>query len=224
MYDLIIKDIPKWIYENQAVFGVIGTIGVILAIFWRYIDTHKTDPIVKKLFDKYDNKFRSISSIEELLNKALTEIEYISKTDYNQIILYFSEKHSKYLYVVADAIPDNKQHYDIVTYDGLIGKAYETGDTIMVNDISKINDYFNAVSETKSEICVPIKFDNHIIGVINSESEIINYFSEDLRNLFEGTAKALAKNLIRLGWKKKLKYDDLVRIKRIPLNIKKDKI
>jgi transcriptional regulator with GAF, ATPase, and Fis domain len=226
----IINDILKWINDNQAltgiIFGVISFIGVALAIVWRIKDTRINSQIriINKLFGDYDCKFRSIPSIEELLNKALTEIEHVSKTDYNQIILDFSEKHSSHLYVVADAIPANKQRYDIVIYDGLIGKAYKTGDTIVVNDISKMNDYFNAVSETKSEISVPIKFDNHIMGVINSESEIKNYFSEDLQYLLDGIAKALAKNLLRLGWKKKPEYNDLVRIKRVPLNIMKDNI
>jgi transcriptional regulator with GAF, ATPase, and Fis domain len=219
-----VKNILEWLNCNQVfiglIFGIVSAIGVILAIVWRFTDNrrNKTIEIINELFNGYDYKFRSVPSIEELLNKALTEIELISKTDYNQIILDFTKGHSSHLYVIADAIPLKKQRYDIVIFDGLIGKAYKTGNTIVVNDISKIEDYFNAVSETKSEICIPIEFNNHIMGVINSESELINCFSEDLQNSFEGIAKALAKNLLRLGWKMKPEYNDLLRIKRVPLN------
>jgi len=212
--------ITNWITTNQAIIGFIGAIasviGVIICIL--QLNKYKANKMLGKLFEEYDYKFRPIHSIEELLDKALTEIELISKTDYNQIILSLTEKYSAHLHVVADAIPANKQRYEIVANAGLIGEAYNTGDTILVNDISKIKDYFNAVSETKSEICVPIKFDNLTIGVINSESESIDHFSEDLRNSFEGIATALAKNLLKLGWKKKAVNNGLVRLKRVPLN------
>lgn len=86
----------------------------------------------------------------------------------------------------------------------------------MENNVKKLPTYFCAVYETESEICVPIKYKNHVYGVINSESEDKNYFSANLKRNLEGLADAFAYNLNRLGWSKKTSDISWTKLQKVP--------
>ncbi len=62
---------------------------------------------------------------------------------------------------------------------GVIGRAYRTGDPQLVPDVSIDPDYVCCVPETKSELTVPIKIDNKVIGIINIEHIDKNAFNKD---------------------------------------------
>ncbi len=177
---------------------ILKIVGPILTI-WGILKKMRTN----KYFKKYNDLFSSTSSAESLCKIALSEIEKITKTDYNQIILELVNEYSNELHVVAEAISPHKQQYCIVSYRGLIGTCYKTGKTIVENSVKELDNYFCAVLETESEICIPIIYDNHVYGVINSESEDRNYFSIKSKKILEGLAQAFACNLSRLEWSKK---------------------
>ncbi len=64
--------------------------------------------------------------------------------------------------------------------DGLIGKCFREGRTIIVNDVSKDPDYIAPyLSQTKSEIDVPIRTETEVIGVLNIQSDKLNEFDEE---------------------------------------------
>ena len=168
-------------------------------------------------FKKYDNMFSDISDAKSLFEMAINEIEEITRTDYNQIILESVKEYSSELHVVAEAISFHKQQYSIVAYGGLIWSCHKTRKTIVENNVKELgNSYFCAVFETNSEICVPIIYDDYIYGVINSESEDKNYFSPESRKMLEGLARAIAHNLYRLEWSKKPMYRSWGKLKRTP--------
>ncbi len=64
--------------------------------------------------------------------------------------------------------------------EGLIGKCFREGRTILVNDVSKDPDYIAPyLSHTKSELNVPIKTETEILGVLNIQSNRINEFDQE---------------------------------------------
>ena len=179
---------PDWINYNQQTADFIQLVN---------------DKIMLEYTPKYDDMFSAVSSVKSLCKMALSEIEEITKTDYNQIILELVKEYSNELYVVAEAISPHKQQYCLVSYDGLIGSCYKRGETIMENNVKESDNYFCAVPETESEICIPIIHDNHVYGVINSESENKNYFSAKSKKILEELAQAFARKLYNLEWSKK---------------------
>lgn len=92
---------------------------------------------------------------------------------------------------MADLISGEKQRYQIVATEGMITKTYGYGETVNVTNVLNIKEYMCAVDETRSELIVPIKLRENVIGVINIESEIESYFTTQMVDKIEKVAKNL---------------------------------
>ena len=80
---------------------------------------------------------------------------------------------------------------------GITGKVASTGKALCVGDIRKSAEYIEFNSFSRSELCVPLKMGDDILGVINAESSKLNFFSADderlLLTIAGQTATALEK-------------------------------
>ena len=63
--------------------------------------------------------------------------------------------------------------------EGLIGYVAQTGEPIMVSDVSKDPRYINARAETCSEMVAPIISNEEVIGVFDLESDQLNAYTDD---------------------------------------------
>ncbi len=75
---------------------------------------------------------------------------------------------------------------------GIIGKTAEQGLTWNVSNVRNETAYRQADPTTRSELCVPIKIAEQVIGVINTESQSIDGFDDDDVRLLETVAGQLA--------------------------------
>jgi len=66
--------------------------------------------------------------------------------------------------------PESEQNLHLKCGEGLVGAAATSGNEVIVDDVASDPRYIQANPETRSEIAVPIKIDNRVIGVINLES------------------------------------------------------
>ncbi|HNB52952.1 MAG TPA: GAF domain-containing protein, partial [Anaerolineales bacterium] len=81
--------------------------------------------------------------------------------------------------------PDVIQPATIPLSPGICGKVVRTGHTIRLGEVNGNNDYLPVDPHTRSELCVPLKLGEQIIGVLNAESRHPEAFSEnDERLLF----------------------------------------
>ncbi len=82
-------------------------------------------------------------------------------------------------------IPEDARKFAVPLGSGSVaGKVAETGEAILVRDVRTEPDYFEVVGKTQSELVVPLRISDRVIGVINSESDQSEFFSqEDLRLL-----------------------------------------
>lgn len=60
---------------------------------------------------------------------------------------------------------------------GLVGTAVAQKRSLLINDVSKDRRYINAISETKSEIVVPLIYKDKAIGVFDLQSPLLNDFT-----------------------------------------------
>lgn len=75
------------------------------------------------------------------------------------------------------APPDYRQKVG----EGLIGQVAETGRSLLVNDVSQAPQYIVGFSEdvpTQSELCVPLKLADRVIGVLDVQATRLNAFDE----------------------------------------------
>ncbi len=77
---------------------------------------------------------------------------------------------------------------------GLNGRAVAQGNTVIVNDIDKDEDYLLTFTNTKSEIVVPVfdKNSKQIVGTIDVEDETTNAFSSEDANFLEECARQIS--------------------------------
>lgn len=154
-------------------------------------------------------KLNMAADLQSLLEAALKITNLVTKTDYNQIFLISTQSHSKKLVCVAREVATGKQDYRIAAFSGLLGKSIESGRAINVSDTRNWVNYMQAVLETRSELVVPIKIEGRIVGVINSESEIVGHYSSDHKAALLRLADAIGTNLHRVGWRENTEPDRL---------------
>jgi PAS domain S-box-containing protein len=78
---------------------------------------------------------------------------------------------------------------------GVIGRAYSTGEVQAVPDVSRDADYRSGSPLIRSELAVPLRYRDRILGVLNLESETMGAFAPKRVRLAESLAGAIALGL-----------------------------
>ncbi|RLF51909.1 MAG: hypothetical protein DRN11_01975 [Thermoplasmata archaeon] len=87
---------------------------------------------------------------------------------------------------------------------GITVASFKARKTIYVPDVTKDDRYVESNPDTKSELCVPLKFGNEVIGVINVESAEYDAFSEEDRRILEIFASMVAAAIKNVEYKCRL--------------------
>ncbi|RLF35807.1 MAG: GAF domain-containing protein [Thermoplasmata archaeon] len=121
-----------------------------------------------------------------------------------KIVKYLYDNFKKYSWIGIYLLHGNKlvlshwkgknatEHNIIPIGKGICGAAAQTGKTIVVPDVSKDKRYLSCFLSTKSEIVVPIKKNNKIIGEIDIDSDLLKAFDKKDLIFLEKTAKMLS--------------------------------
>ncbi len=81
---------------------------------------------------------------------------------------------------------------------GITGNVVVSGKPRRISDVSHVVDYLNIDSAINSELCVPLKIDDRVIGVANAESTKVNAFTQRDEDLLSIIAGQLASAIERL--------------------------
>jgi GAF domain-containing protein len=84
------------------------------------------------------------------------------------------------------------QHTRIPIGEGICGWAAKTGETTVVEDVSKDKRYLMCLPETRSEIVVPIIGQSGILGEVDIDSSRLGAFGENDTKMLEKIATTLA--------------------------------
>ncbi|GEM_PF-3427296 len=76
--------------------------------------------------------------------------------------------------------------------EGITGWVAETGQSVIVPNVRKDPRYLKMYKGTESELCVPIKLGNSLLGVLDVEAPLINFFDDADRIFLERVADELA--------------------------------
>jgi sigma-B regulation protein RsbU (phosphoserine phosphatase) len=78
---------------------------------------------------------------------------------------------------------------------GIVSWVAREGKTVLANNV-KQNTHYRAFplppEDTSSELCVPLLYDNIVVGVLDIQSDRLNTFTEDDRLIFEAVADNIA--------------------------------
>jgi diguanylate cyclase (GGDEF)-like protein len=134
-----------------------------------------------------------IESIDKLIERVTEIIGKNLFPDNFGMLLMDEERgvlhpHSSYRFVAAKGLFPT----DILLGQGVTGQVAKTGQPIRIGNISGMQNYIHVDQRTSSELCVPIKLKDRVLGVINTESTRTDAFSLDDELLLGTLAGQLA--------------------------------
>jgi sigma-B regulation protein RsbU (phosphoserine phosphatase) len=102
------------------------------------------------------------------------------------------------IYEAGSGVRSQKQEGYAISLDaqqGIIPWVARTGEVALANDVSREKRYVSSPflpDNTNSELCVPLLFDQEVVGILDVQSDKPNAFTEDDRMLFEAVADNIA--------------------------------
>ena len=78
---------------------------------------------------------------------------------------------------------------------GIIPWVARNGETVLANDVTKEERYLPSPlppKDIRAELCVPLKFDGEVVGLLDIQSDRLNAFTEDDQMIFEAVADSIA--------------------------------
>src|SRR5262249_23338990 len=81
---------------------------------------------------------------------------------------------------------------------GIIGEVAESGKTVIINDVAKSARYLDAIPDTRSEMCIPLKVFGKVVGFLNIENDRLGSFEQADIEIFEAAANLLAQAMKRI--------------------------
>jgi sigma-B regulation protein RsbU (phosphoserine phosphatase) len=88
--------------------------------------------------------------------------------------------------------PDFAERARVKLGDGVTGKAAQSRQAVLVDDVTKDQAYIAAVPNVRSELAVPLITKNRVIGVIDLEARDPGYFNEEHSRLLTLVASRIA--------------------------------
>jgi phosphoserine phosphatase RsbU/P len=88
--------------------------------------------------------------------------------------------------------PDLAANLRIPLGQGITGTAAATGHPVRVCDVSNDPRYINAIDSVRSELAVPLMIQGKCIGVLDIQSNHLNYFTRDQQSILTMLASRLA--------------------------------
>ena len=144
----------------------------------------------------------TLAEIAEEVNASLDLDEVLARSaalikkhiDYEIFgVLFIDEATRTLKYRFAIGYPrDLADNLQIPVGQGITGTAAATGHSVRVNDVSKDSRYINAIDSVRSELAVPLMFQGKCIGVLDIQSNHLDYFTRDQQNILTLLGSRLA--------------------------------
>lgn len=157
----------------------------------------KKEALEKNLLYEIGKKLSSSLNLDILLNEIMASLKQVVNYDVGGIFLVDPEQNEiKSIYTVGYD-PQFDDRIQLKIGQGLVGLVAKTNAPMVVADVTKNEHYVNANPSTRSEIVVPIKVDDRLVGVINLESAELNAYDDYSLSLISAFASQAAISLER---------------------------
>jgi len=131
-----------------------------------------------KTLSNISREFSSILNLNELLGKIASTMRELINYDAFSILLVDAE--AKALRHRFSIRYDERVNIDNIPLGkGLTGAAAESREVVRVHDTAKDPRYIASHPDVRSEVAVPLVLQDHVVGVMDLESERVGYFTDD---------------------------------------------
>lgn len=145
--------------------------------------------------EQLKNSLTNILSADKNINERLQEICTTLQTQvphYDWVGFYFADANKQELHLGPFAgLPT--EHTTIQFGKGICGQVAESNETFVVNDVNTEDNYISCNIDVKSEIVVPIFVNELNIGQLDIDSNILNAFTAQDKELLEWLTNEISK-------------------------------
>ncbi len=155
------------------------------------------------------DQMSAVSEIGHALNSILDtddlleEIVHLIRKRFNHPYVHLYTVHpgrGKIIYragsgIRSQKLKDEQVMYDLNDPEGIIPYVGRSGKTLMANDVTREPHYRSSLLppfNTQSELAIPLSFGGDLLGVLDIQSDRLNAFSDNDRNLYEALGSSIA--------------------------------
>jgi GAF domain-containing protein len=132
--------------------------------------------------------------------QAMVKLLHERMLKYNWVGFYMLEPGAKPPMLVLGAFEGAMTpHIRIPLNQGICGAAASSGQTVVVDDVSKDPRYLACSLETKSEIVVPVFVHGRVVGELDIDSHFAAAFTSEHQELVQHCAMLVGKKLATAG-------------------------
>jgi sigma-B regulation protein RsbU (phosphoserine phosphatase) len=144
------------------------------------------------LMNEIARELTSILNVDELLKRIA---EWLSRLiDYQMFSILLLDASGQKLQHRFSQRFQERLHlkHDIPLGTGVVGAAAQAKEAVLVPDVSKDSRYISVNPETRSELAVPLIYQEKVIGVLDMEHTRRGYFTEDHKRTLTTLAAQIA--------------------------------
>ena len=135
----------------------------------------------------------STTDLAELIPRAMEVLQ--QHVRYTLLGLYLLDPAAKILHLHPSFLkmfPEVDHLVEIPVGKGVTGQVAATGQPARLGDVRQAAGYLGVAATTVSELCVPLKIGERVIGVLNAEADALNAFADEDERLLTIVAGLLA--------------------------------
>ncbi len=164
----------------------------------------KREALERNLLYEIGKKLSSSLGLDEVLQEILSSLKQVVDYGAGGIFLVDSDKNEIRSVYTVGYDPEREPKVHLKVGQGLVGHVATSGEPVIVPDVSVDNRYLSVRPTTKSEIVVPMRLDERVIGVFNLESDVLNAYGDHHVSLLSAFASQAAISIERARLHEKL--------------------
>lgn len=145
-----------------------------------------------QLLNEISRELSSVLVLNELLRKVGTLTKRL--VNYHRFSIMLADEQAKTFNSVLtlrqdESLPDKTT---VRFGQGIVGAAAQSQEPVVAPDVTSDPRYIRIYPDTKSEMTVPLIYHGRVIGVVDLESPVVNYFTEEHVRIFSTLAPQIA--------------------------------
>jgi GAF domain-containing protein len=150
---------------------------------------------IEEIRDEITQLAQTVPTAPELM-QAMVKVLHERMLKYNWVGFYMLEPGAQPPMLVLGAFEGAlTPHTRIPLNQGICGAAASSGQTVLIDDVSKDPRYLACSLETKSEIVVPVFVQGKVVGELDIDSHFAAAFTPEHQDLVQHCAMLVGKKL-----------------------------
>ena len=177
--DIQSRHLDYFTRDQQNILTLLGSRLAIAIENARLFEQVKTQADTLLLLSEVGRETSAILDVEELLRRAAEQTKRVIDYQILSIMLYDEEQRVFRHRVDVKHGLSVQGRLRATTSEGIVGAAATLKEPVLVPDVTVDPRYIMVNPETRSELAIPMMHKGKVIGVLDLESPISNYFTQD---------------------------------------------